>query len=85
MNLLIFNHPAAAWLVLVAATFCLWGLSIIVGPYFMLVAILVSGLKVALIGLNFMEVQFAKTEVYRFFLLWVGLVTLLFLMAEIYR
>jgi hypothetical protein len=77
------KSPTQAWLALVVITFGIWVLYLLVDKYLMVFAVLLSAVKVIIIGLRYMEVNLAKKEVVRFYFAWIFAVSLLFIASEI--
>lgn len=77
------TSPTKAWLLLLLASFIIWGLYELSDKDLMIIAVLLSAVKVIVIGLHFMDLNFAKKAVIRFYFAWVFAVSLLFIASEI--
>lgn len=81
----VLKSPTYAWIALVVITFAIWLVFSLTIEYLMIVAVLLSAVKVAVIGFSFMEVNRAKRPVLIFYLAWLTAVAVLFIASELIR
>lgn len=74
MLIRLLHNPTLAWAVLMLITLTSWGVMENNTAAVAIPLILLSALKVAIIGFSFMEVQRSKPVFYSFFIVWIATV-----------